>query len=124
MATAPNRPCLYAGCRSYASEHSYCVQHQGKRRVADVARGTAAQRGYDSKWQRARLEFLRVNPLCGYCLSAGHVVAANVVDHITPHKGDNRLMWSRSNWQALCKPCHDRKTATVDRGAWAPSLNR
>nr|WP_292832122.1 HNH endonuclease signature motif containing protein [Mesorhizobium sp.] len=27
-----------------------------------------------------------------------------------------RLFWDRSNWQPLCKPCHDRKTATSDGG--------
>ncbi|MCT9125512.1 HNH endonuclease [Cupriavidus gilardii] len=39
-----------------------------------------------------------------------------MVDHIVPHKGDSKLFWSRSNWQALCKPCHDRKAATEDGG--------
>jgi len=24
-------------------------------------------------------------------------------------------MWDESNWQALCKPCHDRKTWMEDR---------
>ncbi|WP_407496877.1 HNH endonuclease [Pseudooceanicola sp. MF1-13] len=33
------------------------------------------------------------------------------MDHITPHKGDRKLFWDRSNWQALCHACHSRKTA-------------
>lgn len=41
-------------------------------------------------------------------------MAATVVDHIIPHKGDQYLFWDRSNWQPLCKLCHDRKTATED----------
>lgn len=32
-----------------------------------------------------------------------------------PHRGDQKLFWDESNWQALCKPCHDRKTWTEDR---------
>ena len=37
------------------------------------------------------------------------------LDHIIPHRGDETLMWSESNWQALCKPCHDKKTWTEDK---------
>jgi 5-methylcytosine-specific restriction protein A len=48
--------------------------------------------------------------------SRGELVAASVVDHIVPHRGDERLMWSESNWQSLCKPCHDAKTAREDGG--------
>lgn len=44
------------------------------------------------------------------------VEAASVVDHIVPHKGDQKLFWRRSNWQSLCKRCHDVKTATEDGG--------
>jgi len=43
---------------------------------------------------------------------------ATVVDHITPHKGDNDLFWDRANWQSLCESCHNRKTAAEDMGAW------
>lgn len=42
-------------------------------------------------------------------------MAATVVDHIIPHRGDQKLFWDRSNWQALCKSCHDSKTMTEDR---------
>lgn len=56
------------------------------------------------------------HPLCRICELAGRVTPASVVDHITPHKGDASLMWGQSNWQALCKPCHDHKTATEDGG--------
>jgi len=44
------------------------------------------------------------------------VQAATVVDHIKPHRGDKTLFWERSNWQALCKQCHDIKTAKEDGG--------
>lgn len=68
---------------------------------------TTAERGYGAEWQRARIEFLRENPLCSYCERRGQLTRASVVDHIQPHKGDQLLFWRRSNWQALCKPCHD-----------------
>lgn len=41
---------------------------------------------------------------------------ASVVDHVIPHRGDKALFWDSDNWQPLCKPCHDRKTAAQDGG--------
>lgn len=69
---------------------------------------TANQRGYNYAWQKARLVHLNANPLCAYCAKTGRVEAASVVDHIVPHNGDQTLFWDRSNWQSLCKPCHDQ----------------
>jgi len=120
MAIASHRPCRYAGCRSYAVRHGYCDQHQDKHTVPDRARGTATERGYDSRWRAARDAHLESEPLCRHCCTMGLIVAATVVDHIQPHKGDKALFWRRSNWQSLCQTCHNRKTASEDRGAWSP----
>jgi len=27
-----------------------------------------------------------------------------------------KLFWSRSNWQPLCKPCHDRDKQAIEKG--------
>jgi hypothetical protein len=43
--------------------------------------------------------------LCKFCLERGIVTAANVVDHVTPHRGD----WTAfvtGELQSLCEPCH------------------
>lgn len=69
-------------------------------------RGTAAERGYDSHWQRTSAGFRRKHPLCVCCEANGRVTATALVDHIIPHKGDKQLFWDRANWQALCWPCH------------------
>lgn len=68
---------------------------------------TSSQRGYDYRWQKARAQFLLDNPLCVYCARIGRTTAASVVDHIIPHRGDRDLFWDQSNWQQLCRPCHD-----------------
>lgn len=68
---------------------------------------TSTQRGYDYKWQKAREQYLRDNPLCVYCARAGRTSAANIVDHIVAHRGDKDLFWDQANWQSLCKTCHD-----------------
>lgn len=71
---------------------------------------TTSQRGYGSKWQSARKGFLAKHPECAECFRNGKIKPATVVDHIKPHRGDMVLFWLRSNWQALCKRCHDQKT--------------
>ncbi|WP_338100978.1 hypothetical protein [Roseovarius nubinhibens] len=37
-----------------------------------------------------------------------------------PHRGDRAKFFDRTNWQALCKPCHSRKTA---REVWHGGLS-
>ena len=83
---------------------------------AVLKRASASARGYGRRWQRARAAYLSANPLCVRCNHGGKLVTATVVDHVTPHRGDWSLFWQQGNWQALCKPCHDRKTASEDGG--------
>jgi len=80
---------------------------------------SSTQRGYGSRWQRARLTFLKraENVLCRMCSARGLVVLAAVVDHVVPHRGDQSLFWDTSNWQALCKPCHDGAKQREERAA-------
>lgn len=75
----------------------------------------STQRGYGYQWQKAAAHFLRKNILCVMCERDGHRVPAKVVDHITPHKGDDRLFWDETNWQALCKACHDGRKQSLER---------
>lgn len=87
------------------------------KRMNDRQRGSASQRGYGVKWQRARDAYLAAHPLCVECEKRNNLIPATVVDHIVPHKGDVNLFWdSAGNWQALCAPCHNRKTVTEDGG--------
>lgn len=72
-------------------------------------RDSANTRGYNKRWQKASKQYLALNPLCVYCGKRGIVTAATCVDHIIPHKGDNRLFWDQSNWAASCIPCNSRK---------------
>lgn len=87
-----------------------CVCRAKAKRLAEAARPSARERGYTTKWQGARAEYLAAHSLC----SCGR--PATVVDHITPHKGDQKLFWDRKNWQPQCHPCHSRKTAKYDGG--------
>lgn len=78
---------------------------------------TTAQRGYGGRWQKARATFLSrpENVLCRMCEKEGRLTPATVVDHITPHQGDQALFWDTSNWQPLCKAHHDSDKQRADR---------
>ncbi|EMA1799432.1 HNH endonuclease [Cronobacter turicensis] len=84
---------------------------------------------YGSRWDKARLTFLRANPLCVMCHRQGRAVPATVVDHIKPHKlkealnGGNpqeiakaqKLFWDKANWQPLCKQHHDSTKQRIEK---------
>src|SRR5215510_12724232 len=58
-----------------------------------------------ARWQRLRRLQLMREPLCRFCLERGFVTAANVVDHVTPHKG-NWTAFVTGKLQSLCEQCH------------------
>ncbi|MCM3761049.1 HNH endonuclease [Alkalihalobacillus oceani] len=122
MPTKPKKPCRQPGCPELTDKR-YCLTHQKKHE-----RGSATSRGYGYKWQKARKQYLKVNPLCVRCIKSGRVTPAKVVDHIIPHRGDQQPFWDVGNWQALCKKCHDRKTRTEDQyqeyGYYPPRAGR
>lgn len=124
--------CRQRGCGALIDSPGYCVIHTKARDQADRSqRGSASERGYTGAWARARAAYLTKHPLCVKCLAAGRPIAATVVDHIVAHRlkqaidsGDpaairraQALFWdSANNWQSLCKPHHDAKTAAEDGG--------
>ena len=112
MPRRPNTPCQHPGCPCLVPYGSkYCEKH---RPLHPEEARPAAGRGYGSRWQKASRRYLAANPLCAQCMKEGRYVRATVVDHIVPHRGDQKLFWDENNWQALCKRCHDRKTGRED----------
>lgn len=117
MPHAPPHPCAGPCCGTTVPKGTkYCGPCKTKAHARDRAqRGSARERGYDTRWEKRRLLYLRKHPLCVVCEAKGLVVPATEVDHIVPHRGDAALFDDEGNWQALCKSCHSRKTATKDR---------
>ena len=109
----PRKPTIHrpAGAKSSAEV----------KRELDRQRPSAARRGYDGRWRKARALFLAEHPLCADCLAEGRLTHATVVDHIVPHRGDRQLFWDQDQWQQLCRRHHDSKT--VRDGRWGrPSV--
>lgn len=113
MPKAPKKPCAHPTCPELIEKgQSYCTQHRKEKyKQQDRDRKTAAQRGYNSRWQRYRKMFLRRNPLCVHCQEKERITPATEVDHIKPVSGaDDPMFYEPGNHQALCKGCHSRKT--------------
>lgn len=84
-------------------------------RQADQRRGSARERGYSSKWDAAAKGHLDRNPLCAYCALAGDTVAAELVDHLYPHKGDRWIFWLKRLWVSCCEACHNGFKQRLER---------
>lgn len=66
-------------------------------------------RGYGKDHERIRKDLLRDEPLCRKCTKHGRISAATIADHIVPRSQGGQNV--QSNYQPLCKPCSDAKTA-------------
>lgn len=76
-------------------------------------RGSAASRGYGTRWRRFRDTFIKVHPVCEYCEANGKTVPANVVDHDIPHRGCPVAFWN-TTFTALCDGCHNGPKARAE----------
>ena len=111
MATRAPRIC---GCGHTVAHGQACACQVQRERTRQRGRLSAARRGYGSKWERESKAFLSLpeNRKC----ACGCGRDAEVVDHKKAHKGDQRLFWSRSNWQAMARVCNSRKAAATEGG--------
>jgi len=112
MPYRPKVPCQHPGCAELVEygKH-YCDRHLP---LHPEYTRPASSRGYSSKWRRISKQYLESHPLCESCRKKGIYTKATVVDHIVPHRGDQKLFWDQTNWQPLCKKCHDKKTFSED----------
>lgn len=101
----PIRAPSICGCGRISQSGRCPACAAARQKAYDARRPSARERGYTSKWDQARAEYLArpENRLC----RCGCGRTANVVDHVVPHRGDMKLFWDRKNWQPLAaSPCH------------------
>lgn len=115
MAWQPLKRCSYQGCKQRVKS-GRCDEHKREaRRLQDSRRGSRRERGYTPTWDKYRLRYLKLHPLCVHCLKRGVYTPSTIVDHIIPiDGGSDVLFWPDFNHQALCQSCHSRKTVTSD----------
>ena len=86
------------------STHRLCfAMRQSKQRLYKTPR-----------WRSIRRQQLRLQPLCKLCADRGLIVAAEVCDHVTPHKGDE-LLFFNGPFQSLCASCHNGAKQSLER---------
>lgn len=71
-------------------------------------RGSAASRGYDSRWQRKREHVLRRDGcLCQQCKRVGRLTTATEVHHVVKIVDAPELRLEDSNLVSVCRDCHE-----------------
>ena len=70
------------------------------------------------EWVKFSRRFLEINNKCYACGQP-----SEVTDHLTPHRGDEKLFCQPDNMIPLCCKCHNIVTARFDRNGGAKNLN-
>jgi 5-methylcytosine-specific restriction endonuclease McrA len=68
-----------------------------------------------------RFQQLQREPTCAFCAKLGLLTVATVADHITPHRGDQRLMWE-GPLQSLCAAHHNSTKQRMEKSGFATDI--
>jgi 5-methylcytosine-specific restriction protein A len=130
MPSALLKPCTFPGGCPELTPGGPCVRH---RREREQRRGSAASRGYDSRWARYSQAWIRKHPRCGEradgqlhaehskCVQASIITALGmprvvmVTDHIRASK-QGGAFWDSANHQTLCRRCNTVKAIELEGG--------
>lgn len=111
----PVRAPRICSCGKVVPSGAICPCQAARKRETDKAhdrkRGNSSQRGYNGTWERMAARWKKGKP----CAWPGCKMAAAVVDHIIPHKGDPILRDDPNNWQGLCAHHHNSAKQRQDR---------
>lgn len=111
MPTATPRVCACGKVHASGERCPKAIERDRERKARhDEQRPSARERGYDTKWDKARAAYLAKHPTCAKCGAP-----ATVVDHIVPHRGDMKVFWDRTRWQPLCVSCHSSTKQREER---------
>ena len=118
MPIAPTAQCATYRCKAPARPGSiHCVDHAPAPRVNHAKRETDAEYK-TAAWASIRKRELTRQPLCQACALEGRIALAEHIDHIVPWRSVGAWAFTIGPFQALCGPCHSRKTALEARGVF------
>lgn len=95
-------------CKPYrATGAAFVVVTRSKRKYDERSRAPWRNWYKLKSWFNLRDRQLGRQPLCERHKERGKYVAATVVHHKVPHRGDRALFIDPDNLESLCKACHD-----------------
>jgi hypothetical protein len=99
-----------SGCRSRSCAHWGCWTSRTttcRPFASPTAASTARSGARGSGWRSRRVR----TAISGSRGRGDPRSACNQVDHVVPHRGDQRLFWDAArNWQSLCRSCGAAKS--------------
>jgi len=108
--------CATPGCPAL-TDSTHCAEHyKAKRRASDRRRPSARARGYDSKWQATRKQYLTAFPTCQH--HEGCIERATDVHHLDGKGPKGPLGHDWRNLAGLCHAHHSQITAREQSGGW------
>lgn len=114
--------CSSAGCPELVFPAGRCSACKARANALRSATRSASRKGYDARWRRVRLAYLRAHPYCecAECEALPMPLrpAATEVDHIDGLGPLGPLGYAAENLRALTKAHHSRITARAQPGGW------
>lgn len=112
MPVSPPSICTAPGCGTLVYGSGRCPDCLTQaRRESQARRPEGHARAYNARWSAFSKVYLKRHPTCAECAQR-----ATEVDHLDGLGPDGPRGYDWDNCQALCKPCHSRKTALHDGG--------
>ena len=115
-----NSKCATLGCNNNRSRFStYCLTHGGRdeqKTYSNKKRAEANNLYKTGQWQKLRIYYLSINPICAACKQGGIITPATEVDHLFPWNQIGREAFYNNLFQTLCKSCHTYKTGRERAG--------
>lgn len=123
MPKLPPRPCTAPRCKEMAVKAGKCVKHYVKPKAwVSSESKTAAERGYGPEWRKLRKRIMaRDTHLCQECKRNGIMTQAKEVDHIVNKASGGTD--EDDNLEAICTPCHKKKTILERRNGNSKRLS-
>jgi|GEM_PF-3341256 len=129
MPFRPVKLCAHSGCNAFAVTGSRCKRHSDdlakrqavyddERRKNDPALALAARIRSGTTWQRLRLIFRAMNPVCCDPLNRhqGYPEPTEHVHHVIALVADPSLAYDTANLRPLCTNCHTQIEAMERSG--------
>lgn len=103
-------PCRFSPLESYALKQRYSRSAE-----ADAYRALYKLPLWRHPTRGLRAQQLAKQPLCERHQRRGEIVAADTVNHRTPHKGDMALFSDPANLESTCAACHSGLIQSEER---------